>query len=75
MGNDAYAVGLDILHQRGNRDWELEDTGLTLVYSMHGVWVDPRGGVWAAGGQVETPPYGNGQLAYKGNAVPDALEP
>jgi hypothetical protein len=71
----GYAVGLDILHRRGDRDWEFEETGLTLIYSMHGVWIDPDGGVWAAGGGVETPPYGDGQLTYKGAHPPDDYAP
>lgn len=73
--NEAYAVGLDILRKRDEGPWEIEATELALVYSMHGVWMDPDGGVWAAGGQVETPPYGNGQLAYKGGTPPPPYDP
>ena len=69
---EAYAVGMlsSVLHQKGEGAWKHEDTDLTLFYDLHGVWIDPEGGVWAAGGQVVSPPYGEGALIYKGKRAP-----
>lgn len=71
-GDVAYAVGLDsyVMRNDDGGDWELEETGLLVYQSLHGVWLDPQGGVWAAGGQVQSEPYEYGQLVYKGEAPP-----
>jgi hypothetical protein len=38
-------------------------------YSLHSVFVDPSGGVWAAGGDVLTPSLGSGLLIHRGAPV------
>lgn len=46
------------------------DTGLTLgLQSLHAVWVDPDGGVWAVGGNVLSGPL-DGGLAIHTRALP-----
>lgn len=74
---EAYAVGMlsVVLHQKGEGAWKQEETDLTLFYDLHGVWIDPKGGVWAAGGQVVSPPYGEGALIYKGTNAPSEYSP
>jgi hypothetical protein len=54
--------------RRSGGAWALEDTGLALAEALHSVWVDPDGGVWAAGGDVLTEPLRNGILLYRGDA-------
>lgn len=67
----GFAVGqFGAVYHRGSNGWELEDVGLVLDESLHAVWIDPDGGVWAAGGQVLTTPLVRGVLLHKGEAVP-----
>jgi hypothetical protein len=74
--NEAYAVGLDsfLLRRNAEGPWQVEEPGLLLFQALHGVWIDPDGGVWAAGGQVQTAPYDLGQLIYKGAQPPVPFE-
>jgi len=48
------------------------DPGLdfTASESLHSVWTDPDGGVWAAGGNVLTPALDDGLALHFGGAVP-----
>jgi hypothetical protein len=48
--------------------WAEERTGFTLNQSLHSVWVDPAGGVWAVGGEVLTIPLKDGVLLHRGLA-------
>lgn len=67
----GYAVGqFGAVYHRGGDGWALEDVGLVLDESLHAVWIDPDGGVWAAGGQVLTTPLVRGVLLHKGKAIP-----
>jgi len=52
--------------------WRIVDTGLNLdgVQSLHALWVDPKGGVWAVGGNVLTAALDGGALVHLGAAVP-----
>lgn len=72
--SDGYAVGqFGYIARRGAGGWREEDTGLppdAANRSLHSVWVDPAGGVWAAGGQVVVEPLVDGWLLHKGSAVP-----
>ena len=70
-GQTAYAVGLQgtVLRHDG-AGWTPEAHGLPFYEDLHGVWIDPAGGVWAAGGQVVAPPYTYGALIYKGSSPP-----
>jgi hypothetical protein len=47
------------------------DTGLDFraAESLHAVWVDPSGGVWAAGGDVLTPALAGGLALHRGAKV------
>jgi hypothetical protein len=70
----GYAVGLDgAVARRDGDGWSLLDTGLELFFPFHAVWVDPDGGVWAAGGDVLTPFMDNGMLAHFGDEVPSDI--
>jgi hypothetical protein len=70
----GYAVGqFGYIAKRGADGWSEEDTGLPPDAgnrSLHSVWVDPAGGVWAAGGQVVVEPLVDGWLLHRGAAVP-----
>jgi hypothetical protein len=70
----GYAVGqFGYIAQRGPDGWSEEDTGLPPDAgnrSLHSVWIDPSGGVWAVGGQVLVEPLFDGLMLHKGAAVP-----
>jgi hypothetical protein len=70
----GHAVGeFGYVAERGPEGWVREETGLDAVIgvrNLHSVWVDPSGGVWAAGGEVRVPPLVNGILVHRGEAVP-----
>lgn len=70
----GHAVGeFGYVAQRGPGGWVSEDTGLDAVFgvrNLHSVWIDPEGGVWAAGGEVRVPPLVNGILVHRGEPVP-----
>ena len=71
-GDAGWAVGASgqVLRERAGR-WELDDTSPGLGgNALHSVWVDPEGGVWAAGGQVLVVPIGDGVLLHRGRAIP-----
>ena len=72
LGESAgYAVGEFgyIAERSAAGQWSAVDTGLETVFgvrSLHSVWIDPTGGVWAAGGQVRVPPLLDGILLHRG---------
>jgi hypothetical protein len=76
LGESAgYAVGEFgyIAERSAMGQWSAVDTGLESVFgvrSLHSVWIDPTGGVWAAGGQVRVPPLLDGILLHRGTAAP-----
>lgn len=41
--------------------------------SLHAVWVDPKGGVWAVGGDVLTPELDQGLALHSSDAVPEIV--
>jgi hypothetical protein len=69
----GYAVGqFGYVAVRDEQGWREELTGLPPDpdnRSLHSVWVDPAGGVWAAGGQVLVEPLLDGWLLHKGPSV------
>jgi hypothetical protein len=72
---DGYAVGqYGSVYHRDDSGWAAEDTGILLDESLHSVWIDPSGGVWAAGGQVLTTPLVRGVLLHKGNTIPGGIQ-
>jgi hypothetical protein len=67
----AVGFGGSVYRQRGG-DFEAVDTGLDFraAESLHTVWVDPDGGIWAAGGDVLTPELDQGLLIRGGTTLP-----
>jgi hypothetical protein len=64
----GFASGfLGSMRTRSGGEWALEDTGIFLDQTLHSVWVDQDGGVWAAGGQVLIRPYDQGVLLHRAN--------
>ena len=56
--------------QRDAGVWSTFDTGLFLtVESLHAVWADDEGGVWAVGGGVISPALNDGTLVHIGEDV------
>lgn len=62
-GLAAGAFG-EMLERRGD-GWETID-GPVTEESLHAVWIDPDGGAWVVGGQVQAHPLVRGLLAYRG---------
>jgi hypothetical protein len=74
-GGQAVGVSGSVLRRSRGR-WEIEETGLFLAETLHSVWIDPDGGVWAVGGQVLSEPLIRGVLIYRGRAnVPTTIGP
>ncbi len=73
-------VGFGGLKQRlTGGSWQ-DDFGAPPFSDLHGVWADPTGGYWAAGGDFITDPQPGaarlGVVAYYGSAVPSsAIQP
>lgn len=63
----ASGRGGQILERTGGA-WHLVDTGLALpvIESLHAMWIDPGGGVWAVGGNVITPRLDAGTIVHLG---------
>ena len=63
----SYAVGQDgTVLSRGDTAWQQEDIGFNVDETFHSVWVDPDGGTWVAGGQVQVLPLVDGIMLYSG---------
>lgn len=70
----AYAVGqFATVMKRVGQTWELEPTDVDVFESLHAVWIDPSGGVWAVGGQVQAFPLVRGVMLYRGETNPGAI--
>jgi hypothetical protein len=67
----AVGYGGSVYHGRDG-DFSPVDPGLdfTASESLHSVWADPDGGVWAAGGNVLTPALDDGLALHFGAPVP-----
>jgi hypothetical protein len=74
-GDHGYIVGLDgRVWRRAGGAWAEEDTGLQAFKTLHAVWIDPAGGVWAVGGEVLSFPLTDGVLLHKGpRALPKSV--
>jgi len=69
-----YAVGQEgVVYTRDGSRWSAVDTGFNIDESLHSVWVDPSGGVWAVGGQVLTLPLVDGVVLHQGTHIPEGL--
>jgi hypothetical protein len=65
----ASGAGGVMLERTGDR-WVPVSTGLEVTAeSLHAVWIDPDGGVWAAGGNVLGPRLDGGTLIHYGRSV------
>ena len=65
----AYAVGQygTVLSRSNSGSWDIQSTDTTE--NLHGAFIDPDGGVWAAGGKFDTNPMTAGVLLHKGAAL------
>ncbi len=62
--------------QRGADGWKSVTHGLSLnVESLHAVWVDPKGGVWAVGGKVISTLTGGAIIRYAKKGGPTYVQP
>lgn len=52
---------------RDSDGWTMDTRELPTYQDLHAVWVDPEGGVWAAGGHVSGEPLIQGALVYDGS--------
>jgi hypothetical protein len=72
--NEGYAVGADgTVAERKDSVWKLLDTGEDILNTFHSVWVDPAGGVWAAGGDLLTAAPDEGMLLHRGEDISDEI--
>jgi hypothetical protein len=70
-GETGFAVGAyGTVLSRDASGWTEEATSLAVDQNLHAVWLDPEGGVWAAGGQTVSLPLTEGVLIHRGTAVP-----
>jgi hypothetical protein len=73
-GEDGYATGTDgAVYRRSGGTWALEPTNVGAYLPLHAVTLDPRGGVWAVGGQVLSQPLVRGILLHKGAEISGGL--
>jgi len=59
-----------VVEERGG-SW-VEAQGNVGMETLHSVWSDPSGGLWAVGGQLDVEPPTRGVLAYRGQHAPRA---
>lgn len=70
--NEGFAVGrFGAFVERRQGAWR-EAAGPQTNETLHAVWVDPRGGIWSVGGQLDVQPLARGVLAYRGTGAPQA---
>ncbi len=70
-GDDGYAAGTGgSVMRRKSGSWVDEPLGFDVFGDFHSVWIDPKGGVWAAGGNIMALPLVNGVLVHKGPKIP-----
>lgn len=74
LGEDGFGVAVGsfgAVYTRSDDDgWSRVDLGFNLPLTLHGAWIDEFGCVWAVGGQVLTPPFGDGLLIHSGPSIP-----
>ncbi len=70
----ACAVGqYGVLLLRDGDGWRGIPTQ-TTTEDLHAAWIDPIGGVWAAGGQFDAVPMADGTLIHGGDELAAALD-
>lgn len=64
---DAFASGQfgAIFRREGDGTW-VEDAMPPTSETLHACWIDPSGGLWAVGGQVQAFPLVRGVMVYRG---------
>jgi hypothetical protein len=68
--DEAVAVGRDgAVMERGAGGWQVA-VGPATYETLHAVWIDPAGGAWTVGGQIQSFPFGRGVVAYRGHDPP-----
>lgn len=66
---DALAVGIQgAIWRRHDGAWAREAAPQSRL-NFHATWVDPAGGEWAVGGAVVAPPFDQGMLSHRGDAL------
>jgi hypothetical protein len=66
----------EVFHRDVLGRWTRVNHGLSLtVASLHAVWLDPEGGMWAVGGNVLSSSLSEGALLHFGKPVPEAPPP
>ncbi|MCA9594626.1 MAG: hypothetical protein KC776_14980 [Myxococcales bacterium] len=74
-GEDGYAVGNGgSVLRRVDGTWQPEDTGIQVYGDFHATWIDPKGGVWAVGGDLLSSPLVHGVMLHKGPPVSASIE-
>jgi hypothetical protein len=69
-GDAGYAVGqYGGIYARDAAGWHEEVVGSPVEKDLHSVWLDPEGGVWAAGGQTASFPLIDGVVLHKGAPI------
>jgi hypothetical protein len=67
---EGYAVGsFGAFMERTPAGWR-EAEGPATAETLHALWIDPDGGVWTVGGQLQVQPLIHGVLAYRGTHPP-----
>ncbi|HLU66037.1 MAG TPA: hypothetical protein VKZ63_07165 [Kofleriaceae bacterium] len=70
-GGGGVAVGwYGEVHEREDGTWRRDDSAIPLEETLHATWIDPDGGVWAVGGQVQQYPLERGVMVYRGESAP-----
>jgi hypothetical protein len=74
LGADhGYAVGrFGAFVEERNGEW-LDAEGPATTRTLHSLWADPAGGLWAVGGELDVRPVVGGVLAYRGKHVPKGV--
>jgi hypothetical protein len=67
--------GFVYTREKGAGPFNVVDHGLVMpaAFSLHSIFVDSKGGVWSAGGNVLTPTLNNGMLIHYGEKVPPVV--
>jgi len=76
--DEAWASGArgEIYRRRGGGAWTREDVGVApRIESLHAVWVDPSGGVWAVGGNVLGAALDGGAILHRGPTIATIASP
>jgi hypothetical protein len=62
----GYAVGrFGAFVEERDGAW-VEAEGPATIRTLHSIWVDPEGGLWTVGGELDVRPVVSGVLAYRG---------